>query len=70
MTTPWHRRTPALCALTVLIYVVAHSILGSALAHHFGFPLDDSWIHQSVARNLAQSGSLGYLPNQRKQPID
>lgn len=30
-----------------------------------GFPLDDSWIHQVVARNLAQDGTLGFIPGVR-----
>jgi hypothetical protein len=29
-----------------------------------GFPLDDAWIHQVVARTLARSGTLGYAPGQ------
>lgn len=29
-----------------------------------GFPLDDAWIHQVVARNLAVHGRLGFLPDQ------
>jgi len=58
-------KTSTACCLTVLVYAVALAILGSVFLHRFGFPLDDSWIHQSVARNLAQSGTLGYLPNQR-----
>lgn len=29
-----------------------------------GFPLDDSWIHQSYARNLALHGQWGFLPGQ------
>lgn len=28
----------------------------------FGFPLDDSWIHLTFARNLALCGSLAYYP--------
>jgi hypothetical protein len=36
-----------------------------AYAHgRLGFPLDDAWIHQTYARNLAQSGQLAYLPGQ------
>lgn len=51
--------------LVVLAYGVGFVVIGSTLLQHFGFPLDDSWIHQSVGRNFAQYGSLGYLPQQR-----
>ena len=51
--------------LTLLVYAIAVLVVGTALVGHFGFPLDDSWIHQSVARNFASFGSLGYLPHQR-----
>lgn len=30
----------------------------------FGFPLDDSWIHQVYARNLAQRGEWAFIPGQ------
>jgi len=29
-----------------------------------GFPLDDSWIHQTYARNLAQYGEWAFIPSQ------
>jgi len=48
-----------------LVYLIALLAVGTALVGHFGFPLDDSWIHQSVARNYATFGSLGYLPHER-----
>ncbi len=45
--------------------LLALAVLGTVLRTTLGFPLDDSWIHQTVARNLAVFGSLGYLPHQR-----
>ncbi|MFP4322688.1 MAG: hypothetical protein ACLFTK_09555 [Anaerolineales bacterium] len=32
--------------------------------HAMGFPLDDSWIHQTYARNLAQSGEWAFVPGE------
>lgn len=37
-------------------------VLAGVLPRHFGFPLDDSWIHQTVARNLVETHVFGYLP--------
>lgn len=34
----------------------------SPLSRESGFPLDDAWIHQVVARTLATTGTLGYYP--------
>jgi hypothetical protein len=48
-----------------MVYALSLIIVGSALRSHFGFPLDDSWIHQTIGRNFARFGSLGYLPHQR-----
>ena len=45
-----------------VLCVAGFTVLATVLRHHFGFPLDDSWIHQTVARNLAEYGVLGYLP--------
>jgi hypothetical protein len=51
--------------LLVLIYSLSFLFLGSALHVQYGFPLDDSYIHQTVARNLAHYGIPGFIPGQR-----
>jgi len=38
--------------------------VGSSLRGHFGFPLDDSWIHQTIGRNFAWYHSVGFVPHQ------
>ncbi len=35
-----------------------------ALAAGWGFPLDDSWIHQTYGRNLALNGEWAFIPGQ------
>lgn len=45
--------------LTVLLFVGLAAAGGGP-----GFPLDDGWIHQTYARNLAQTGQLAYVPGQ------
>lgn len=54
-----------LYAAVLTAFAFSILLFASVLITHRGFPLDDSWIHQSVARNLADYGSLGYLPHQR-----
>lgn len=39
-------------------------LLASVLNSHIGFPLDDSWIHQTYARNLAELGEFSFIPGQ------
>lgn len=39
-------------------------LLTSYLNGHLGFPLDDSWIHQTYARNLAEFGEFSFIPGQ------
>lgn len=51
--------------LVILIYVLSFSYLSSALRQQHGFPLDDSYIHQTIARNLTEHGTLGFVTGQR-----
>jgi hypothetical protein len=48
--------------LVAATYLIGIASLAVALRHNLGFPLDDSWIHQEIARNLIQHHSLGFIP--------
>ena len=48
--------------LVSLPYLLTIAVLGTALRNNIGFPLDDSWIHQVIARNLVFSHSWGFTP--------
>jgi hypothetical protein len=52
----------ALWALIASVYSLCFSVIASSLYQAFGFPLDDSYITQTIARNLAQTGVLGFTP--------
>ena len=44
--------------LSFAVYLfAAHNNVGE-----FGFPLDDAWIHQTYARNLAEFGEFSFIP--------
>lgn len=45
-----------------LPYLAALTLMGLALRNNLGFPLDDSWIHQVIARNLVFSHHWGFTP--------
>ena len=58
------RAAPSLAIALVCILAAGIYLLFSALASGPGFPLDDAWIHQTYARNLARWGQWSYLKDQ------
>ncbi len=53
----------AAIAGAALVATAGYVLLAQANGYT-GFPLDDAWIHQTYARNLAATGQLAYLPGQ------
>ena len=52
-------------AVVLLSALSAALYLGwTAASGRLGFPLDDGWIHQTYARNLAHTGQMAYVPGQ------
>jgi len=48
--------------LVVAVLATGSYVAWSARVYRVGFPLDDAWIHQTYARNLAMRGEWAFLP--------
>jgi arabinofuranosyltransferase len=46
----------------VTLFSMGAYLAFSGIYHSIGFPLDDAWIHQTFARNLALRGEWSFLP--------
>jgi len=56
-------RQPLLVAMAALLGPLLY-LAWSWAGGHVGFPLDDAWIHQTYARNLAETGQWAFVPGQ------
>jgi hypothetical protein len=56
-----HNRDPLIIAVAAFS-VAAYALAVRGTAGESGFPLDDSWIHQTYGRNLAYTGQWAYVP--------
>ncbi len=60
-----HLPPRAVCVLAgIALLSVGLYLAFSGVYYHIGFPLDDAWIHQTYARNLALRGEWAFLPGQ------
>jgi hypothetical protein len=55
------RRDLIIIASAVILIAIIY-LLASYFTYSIGFPLDDSWIHQTYARNLALRGEWAFRP--------
>src|SRR5512141_3530708 len=60
----WHIEPWVVIAIAALIAVLFY-LIASAIIFRVGFPLDDSWIHLTYARNLAEHGEWAFRLGER-----
>jgi len=60
---------PKLLATALVLGVLSAAALflarERAIAHVWGFPLDDAWIHAQIARNIANGQGMSFNPGER-----
>ena len=63
---PWRRtlRLATIVGAAAAIVGVGVYLCASQATLRLGFPLDDAWIHQTYARNLALNGEWAFVPGQ------
>ncbi len=55
-------RNDLLIIAASVLFIAILYLLSSRFTYAVGFPLDDSWIHQTYARNLALNGEWAFRP--------
>ena len=56
--------TPAVVFGLISVAMTLLYLAFSRAGGYLGFPLDDAWIHQTYARNLAERGEFAFVPGQ------
>jgi hypothetical protein len=61
---PSSSKTAILLIIVAAVLSVSGYLMAAAFTYRLGFPLDDAWIHQTYARNLANYGEWSFIPHQ------